>query len=161
MASAACGGISGAGTMGATMINLSGGANSRKSVGIMGAAAAGVLIALAPLVAWIPVPALAGILIVIGVRMIDKNAFKLLKQRETVLDFCVIVAVIVTAVAWNLIAASGIGIALSLLLFIREQTRMSVVRRRLTGAEIFSKKQRLPADMETLARRGQIGRAHV
>ena len=39
------------------------------------------------------------------------------------LDFVVIVAVIVVAETVSLIAASGVGLALAILLFIREQIR--------------------------------------
>ena len=49
----------------------------------------------APLIAWVPIAALAGILIVIGVRMFDRHSLQLLKSRSTILDSVVIVAVVV------------------------------------------------------------------
>ncbi len=153
--SAVSGGLAGAGTMGATLINLSGGGQTRFSGLFEGLFAAAVFLAFGSLVAWIPVPALAGILIVVGFRMIDRSAFRLLRQRSTVLDFIVSLAVVATALAANLIAAAGAGIALSILIFIREQIRSSVVRRRLTAAEIPSKKQRLPDEKQVLSRRGR------
>ena len=54
---------------------------------------------LSPLLAWIPISALAGILLVVAFRMVDWNAFRLLKHRETRLDFAVIAAVVI-GVAW-------------------------------------------------------------
>jgi len=154
LASALCGGIAGAGTSGPTLINLSSGGKTRWSGMMEGVFAAAAFALLAPLVAWIPVPALAGILVVVGWRMMDFSVFRLLRQRSTALDFCVVAVVVVTALASNLIAAAGAGIGMAILLYIREEVRGSVVRRRLTGRDISSKRQRLPADREILQRRG-------
>jgi SulP family sulfate permease len=102
----------------------------------------------------VPVAALAGILIVVGVRMIDRHSFGFLKQRSTILDFGVIAAVVVTALTVSLIAASGVGIALAVVLFIREQIGGSVVRRKLLGNETFSKRIRTHEEMEILTEHG-------
>jgi SulP family sulfate permease len=119
--------------MGATLVNISGGASSRFSGLIEGVLALFAFLLLASLIAWVPVAALAGILIVIGVRMIDRNSLHFLKSRSTILDFAVIVAVIGTALTVSLIAASGVGIVLAVVLFIREQIGGSIVRRKPAG----------------------------
>lgn len=154
LASGAIGGIPGAGTMGATLVNISGGASSRLSGLIEGVLALVAFLLLANLISWIPVAGLAGILIVIGVRMIDRNSLHYLKSRSTILDFAVIAAVIGTALTVSLIAASGVGIVLAVLLFIREQIGGSVVRRKLLGNETFSKRVRTQAEMEILTAHG-------
>src|SRR6185295_18358214 len=89
-------------------------------------------------IAWVPIAALAGILIIVAFRMFDWNSFQLLRQTATLLDFCVIAAVVVVAVTVNLIAASSVGLALAIILFIREQIRGSVIRRKVSGSEISS-----------------------
>mgnify|MGYP003335372742 CR=1 FL=1 len=62
------------------------------------------LLVLGSLISWVPVAALAAILIVIGARMIDRHSFDLLKQHSTILDFVVIAAVIVSwLTAFNVI----------------------------------------------------------
>ena len=152
--SAVFGGMSGAGTMGATLVNISSGGRTRFSGILSGVFSLLALVVFAKFIAWIPVAALAGILIVVAYRMIDKHSFALLKQRSTVLDFVVIAAVVVTAVSFSLIAAAGVGLALAIVLFMRDQIRGSVVRRKMTGGQTFSKKKRLPGDMAVLETEG-------
>jgi SulP family sulfate permease len=112
-------------------------------------------LALGAFIAWIPVGALAGILIVVGVRMIDRHSLHLLESPWTMLDFIVIVAVVAVAVGYSLIAASGVGIALAMLLFIREQLSSTVIRRKTDGGSRFSKRVRLREDMEVLEKQGK------
>ncbi|HYV99421.1 MAG TPA: SulP family inorganic anion transporter, partial [Gemmatimonadaceae bacterium] len=154
LASTLVGGVPGAGTMGATLVNISGGARSRLSGVIEGVAALLALVALSPLLAWIPMAALAGVLIVVGVRMFDRHSLQLLKSRGTRLDFAVIVAVVIVAETVSLIAASAVGVGLAILLYVREQTHTSVVWRRVLGNEMFSKQVRVPAEMKVLEREG-------
>ncbi len=154
LASGIIGGLPGAGTMGATLINLSSGAQSRFSGVFEGILALLAFLALGKLIAWMPVSALAAILIVIGVRMIDRNSLDLLKSHSTILDFVVIVAVIGVTLMVSLIAAAGTGIVLAIILFIREQIGGSIVRRKSYGNQTFSKKIRLPQEMLILEQRG-------
>ena len=151
------GGIPGAGTMGATLVNISSGAVSRFSGVFEGGLALAAFLVLGKLISWVPVAALAAILIVIGVRMIDRHSFQLLKQRTTVLDFAVIAAVIAVALTVSLIAASGIGILLAVVLFIREQIGGAVVRRKVSCNETFSKRVRTHEEMENLTKHGERG----
>ena len=154
LGSALIGGMPGAGTMGATLVNLNSGGNSRLSGVIEGAMALIAFLLLGSLIAWVPVGALAAILIVIGVRMIDKNSLHFLRSRATLLDFAVIAAVVATALTVGLIAASGVGILLAILLFVREQIGGAVVRRKLFGNENFSKRVRTHEEMEILIDKG-------
>ncbi|MBV5334570.1 MAG: SLC26A/SulP transporter family protein, partial [Sulfuricurvum sp.] len=133
------GGMSGSGTMGATMVNLSSGARSSLSGVIEGVMAIISFVLLGSLIAWIPIAALAGILIVIGVRMIDTHSIKLFKSRKTVFDFLIIVIVSLTALTVSLIAASGVGVVLAIILYITQQMGASVVYRKHDGTEIKSK----------------------
>jgi len=155
LASASVGGMSGAGQMGATLVNMSSGGRTWRSGSIEGVLALAVFLLLGDLVAWVPVAALSGILIVVGVRMIDWKSLHYLKSRSTVLDFLVIVAVVVTAKAVSLIAASGAGVALAIFLYVREQTSSSIVYRRNLGHQRFSKQVRLPDEMKLLTEQGE------
>jgi SulP family sulfate permease len=154
LASTIIGGVQGAGTMGATLVNISSGAQTRVSGLIEGMLAVIAFLLLGSLIAWVPIAALAGILIVIGVRMFDRASLHLLKSRSTILDFMVIVAVVLVAETVSLIAASGVGIALAIFLFIREQIGGSIVRRKIYGNQTFSKQVRLQEEMAILERRG-------
>ncbi|MDZ4202301.1 MAG: SulP family inorganic anion transporter [Gallionella sp.] len=152
MASSLIGGIPGAGTMGASLINISSGGTTKLSGFMAGLFSLGALLLLSPLIAWVPVAALAAILIVIGFRMIDTHGLAFFFNPATRLDFIVILSVIMVAIFGNLIAASGVGVALAILLFIREQTRSTVVRNRFEGGEFFHKHALKLRDMERVAR---------
>ena len=154
LASGLVGGIPGAGTMGATLVNMSSGAVSRFSGVIEGVLALFAFLLLGSLMAWVPIGALAAILIVIGVRMVDKHSLALAKSRHTVFDFLVIVSVIGVALFVGLIPASGTGIVLAILLFIREQLSSSIVRRKSYGNMSFSKRNRPEEEMRILEQRG-------
>jgi SulP family sulfate permease len=149
------GGAPGAGAMGTTMVNIASGGQTRRSGMTEGALSLAALLVLAPLIGWIPIAALAGILIVVGARMIDWQSVHLVRSRATALDFGVIVAVVVVAETVGLIAASAVGAGLAGLLFIREQTRGTVVHRKSFAGQIHSKQVRLPEELEVLAREGE------
>lgn len=150
LASNLLGGMSGAGTMGATLVNVSAGGQTRFSGFWVGVFSLVACLFLSNLLAWVPLSALSGILIAVGIRMIDLNTFHLLKQRATWLDFLVVASVVTTAITVNLMAASGLGVLLAILLFLREQIRGSVVRRKSFGNTHFSKKRRLPYEIQAL-----------
>ena len=154
IASGLIGGLPGAGTMGATLVNMSSGAQTKLSGLIEGILALIAFLLLGSLIAWVPVAALAAILTVIGVRMIDRSCLHFLKSRDTVLDFAVIAAVVAVALLFSLIAASAAGIALAVLLFIREQIGGSVVRRKTLGNQTFSKRIRVQSEMKILEAHG-------
>jgi SulP family sulfate permease len=150
MASSLVGGIPGAGTMGASLINVSSGGTTKMSGLMTGVFSLAAFLLLAPVIAWVPVAALAAILIVIGFRMIDRQSLAFFNAPSTRVDFFVILTVVLVAVFGNLIAASGVGVALAMLLFIREQTKSSVVRNRIEGNEILLKRARTETERQQL-----------
>lgn len=154
MASSLVGGIPGAGTMGPSLINISSGGKTRVSGLMSGVFSLVAFMALAPLIAWVPVAALAAILMVVGFRMIDRRSLSFFYSEATRLDFLVIVTVILVALFGNLILASGVGVALAILLFIREQSRSSVVRSRIDGTQVFAKHTPVEGHAERVEREG-------
>ncbi|WCJ58564.1 SulP family inorganic anion transporter [Fontisphaera persica] len=153
--SSLAGGLPGAGTMGATLVNLNSGGRTRLSGVYAGAFVIAAAVLLGNALGWIPLAALAGILMVVACRMMDWHSFHLLRQRATVLDFAVIATVAIIA-QFSLIAATGAGLALAILLFLREQMRGSVIRRKIHGHQISSKQYRLPAEKECLLQYGHL-----
>ncbi|OHD85286.1 MAG: hypothetical protein A3I60_05855 [Sulfuricurvum sp. RIFCSPLOWO2_02_FULL_43_45] len=137
--SALIGGMPGSGTMGATMVNISSGAQTRLSGFIEGSMAVIAFLLFATFIAWIPVASLAAILMIIGFRMIDKHSIKLLRTRKTSLDFIIIIAVAVTALFVSLIAAAGVGLLLAIVLYIGQQIGASVIYRHQDGTEVRSR----------------------
>ena len=148
------GGVPGAGAMAPTVVNLSSGGRTRRSGLLCGFFTVTAFLLLGRALAWLPLAALAGMLIVLAGRMFDWSSLRLLRQRSTHFDFAVAAAVVTTAVAGGLIMAAGVGLALSILVFIRDQTRSSVVRRKLTGDQVSSRLRRLPEEAAVLAREG-------
>ncbi|MBN2625975.1 MAG: SLC26A/SulP transporter family protein, partial [Spirochaetales bacterium] len=148
------GGVPGAGTMGPSLINFTSGARTSRSGVFMGLISLVTLFALGPLISWIPLASLSGVLIVVGIRMMDFKAFRLLKNRSTLFDFLVIMAVVVAAVTKDLIIAAGVGIAMAIILFLREQIRFSVIRRTYDATRVHSKRQRLHDEMKALEEQG-------
>ncbi|MBI4346037.1 MAG: SLC26A/SulP transporter family protein [Elusimicrobia bacterium] len=157
LASLLAGGMPGAGTSGPTLVNVAAGGRSWRSGAAEGAAVLLICLLLTPLVAWVPIAALAGILLVVAFRLVDWHAFDLLRHPETRLDFAVIAAVVAVAEGVGLIAASAVGVALAILLFIRDQVRVTVVHRKLALNEAGSKTRRLPEQKEVLLRDGGRG----
>jgi SulP family sulfate permease len=155
LASALAGGVPGAGTSGATLVNIASGAETRRSGVIEGALVLTAYLLFGGLVAWAPTAALAAILVVVAWRMVDWGSLRLLRQRSTVLDFFVVAAVVAVAVFVGLVSASATGIVLSILLFLRDQMRGSVLHRKTYGDQVFSRQRRLPEEMAVLRRRGR------
>ena len=152
--SALVGGMPGAGTMGATLVSVESGGRTRVAGMLEGGFVLVAALVLGNWIAWVPVAALAGILIVVAVRMFDWSSFQLLRQKSTMLDFAVIATVVIVAVTSNLMAASGAGVGLAMLLFIREQIHGSVIRRKVTGAQVSSTQHRVPAAQALLEQHG-------
>jgi SulP family sulfate permease len=140
--------------MGPTLVNVTSGGRTPRSGVIEGIFVVLALVLLSRLIAWVPIGALAGILLMIAWRMFDKNMFHLLRYPIGRLDFCVIAGVILVALTVDLIAASGVGIALAILLFIRDQVRGSVIRRKRYLNQMSSKTRRQAAEREILNRDG-------
>ena len=153
-ASAIVGGMPGAGTSGATLVNIASGGRTRLSGVLEGVLALLAYLLLGRFIAWAPIAALAGILIVVAWRMFDKASFRLLRQRSTILDFVVVASVVAVAVFVGLITASGVGVGLAIILFIRDQIRGSVIHRKVYGNQIFSKQRRLLEEVAILEREG-------
>ena len=155
LASTLFGGVPGAGTMGASLVNKASGGMTGLSSIIQGLWSLLAVLFLTPLIAWVPVSALAAILVVIGLNMIDWHTFQLLRSRDTLLDFMVIALVVIVANTISLIAASGLGVALAILMFIREQIHSSPIRRKSYGSKMFSKRIRMPGEREVLELAGR------
>lgn len=154
IASSAIGGIPGSGTMGPTLVNLNSGAQTRISGIAEGALSLLAALALGSFIAWIPIATLAGVLIVIGLRMIDTEPLRFLESRATVFDFAVVVTVIAVALTVGLIAASAMGVAMSILLFVREQVGGSVVRHKSFVNQRSSTWYRPEAEMRVIEQKG-------
>ncbi len=154
MTASVVGGMPGAGQMGATMVNYSSGAKTRISGVVEGLTSVIAALLLGSFIAWTPVATLSGVLIVVGLRMIDTDPLRFLESKSTVIDFVVVLAVVGVALTIGLIAASAVGVILSIMLFLREQVGGTVVRRKSFVGERSSAWYRPESEMRILEKKG-------
>ena len=147
------GGMPGAGTMGATMVNFTSGGRTLWSGVTEGVLVVLAFVLLGGLIAWVPIGALAGLLLVVAWKMFDRGMFRLVLQRSTRIDFLVIITVVGVAQI-ELIAASAVGILLAILLFMRDQILGSVIVKKVDLHGARSTRRRLAAETEILGQHG-------
>ncbi len=112
------GGIPGAGATKGTVININSGGKTRLSGAIHGLFLLIILLGAGSLAAYIPIPVLAGILIPVGLNIIDYKALKHL-LKVPLSDTVVLILVLLMTTFGNLIYAVGTGILLASLLFMK------------------------------------------
>ncbi len=152
------GGMPGAGTMGATLVNFTSGGRSYWSGVAEGVLVIAAFVLFGQLIAWVPISALAGILLVVAFRMFDRGIFRLVLHRGTRIDF-IVIATVVAVAQIGLIVASAVGIGLAILLFIRDQIRGTVMFSKQDLRTTHSKRRRLEGERDVLQAEG--GRAQV
>jgi SulP family sulfate permease len=155
MCSAIFGGMPGGAALGPTLVNVNSGAKTRFSGFFVGVFAILFLLVFPQIISWTPVAALAGVLMVLGFRMIDWKSFKLLKHKSTTIDFIVIIVVVISAIFYDLVTAAGTGVTMAIIMFIKGQINSTVIRRKYFGNETFSKKKRLPSEIDILDKHGK------
>ena len=156
-ASALAGGVPGSGATGPTLVNVTSGGRTAWSGALEGLFVLLAFLTFRDLIAWLPISALAGILLVIAWRMFDFGMFRLLVVPSTRLDFFVIGAVILVAASVGLIQAAATGVGLTMLLFIRNQLRAAVIQRKVDLTQIRSKRRRNAEEIRLLDEHGQNG----
>lgn len=113
------GGIPGAGATKGTVVNINAGGRTRISGAIHGLVLLAVLLGLGSLAAYIPLSVLAGLLIPIGVKIIDTKGLKHL-LRVPKADAVVLIIVLLITTFGSLIQAVGLGVALACILFMKK-----------------------------------------
>jgi SulP family sulfate permease len=113
------GGIPGAGATIRTVINIRSGGTTRLSGLIAALLLLSILLGLGPVASRIPAAVLAGILITVGIGVMDYKGLKAIPKmpRSEVL---VMIIVLVLSVFWNLVYAVGIGLVLASLMFMKK-----------------------------------------
>ncbi len=118
------GGIPGAGATKGTVVNINAGGRTRLSGMIHSLFLLAVLLGLGQFAAYIPLAVLAGIIIPIGIAIIDKRAIKHLLQIPKS-DAIVLVIVLGITTFGSLIQAVGIGLILASLLFMKRSSDLA------------------------------------
>ena len=119
MISSMFGGMMGAGTTPATVLNIKSGGRSRLSGIIHALLLIAVLLIAAPIASLIPKAALAGLLITVGISILDFEVFRLLKRLPMHDNFVMIVVLVMTAF-WDLMYAVAAGLIFAALIFMKK-----------------------------------------
>ena len=121
MASALIGGLPGAGATMRTVVNINAGGKTRLSGLIHGLLLVAILLGLGKFAAYIPMSVLAGILITVGIGIMDYKGLRHL-ARVPKTDAVILMIVLLITVFGNLLHAVGVGIVLACVLFMKKSS---------------------------------------
>lgn len=128
VASGLFGGLPATGAIARTAVNIRSGGRTRLSAIVHSAVLVLVIVALSPVVARIPLSALAGVLIMTAIRMMDFAVAGRI-WRTTRADRLTFVLTCATTVFLDLIAAVLLGVAMAAVMSLRHMAATSAVRR--------------------------------
>lgn len=118
MGAALIGGLPGAGATMRTVINIDSGGKTKLSGIIAGIFLLAVLLGVGPVVAYVPNAVLAGILLTVGIGIIDYKAIRHIKSLP-LSDTIIMFVVLALTVFVDLLTAVGVGMVLAALLFMK------------------------------------------
>ena len=113
------GGIPGAGATIRTVVNIQSGGKTKLSGMVAAVVLLVILLILSPLASQIPAAVLAGILVTVGIGVMDYKGLKALKKIPKT-EVAVMVVVLLLSVFWNLVYAVGVGLILASLFFMKK-----------------------------------------
>ncbi|NNL15512.1 MAG: SulP family inorganic anion transporter [Flavobacteriaceae bacterium] len=123
------GGIPGAGATIRTVVNINSGGKTKLSGMIAGVLLFIILLALAPLASKIPASVLAGILITVGIGVMDYKGLKAIPYLpkdvklgpiKFSMEVVIMLTVLLLSTFWNLVYAVGIGLVIASLMFMKK-----------------------------------------
>jgi len=112
------GGLPGAGATIRTVVNINAGGKTRISGMIAGIMLFVITMAFAPLASEIPAAVLAGILITVGISVMDYKGLKAIPNMPRS-EVVIMLIVLILSSVWNLVYAVGIGLVIASLMFMK------------------------------------------
>ena len=131
------GGLPGAGATIRTVVNIKAGGQTRLSGMISGILLFCVILALGPLASKIPAAVLAGILITVGIDVMDMQGFRELKFMKKE-DAVVLLTVLALTVFWQLVYAVAVGFIIALFQFIKKTSDMTESTFKIDNSDVDS-----------------------
>jgi SulP family sulfate permease len=125
------GGIPGAGATIRTVVNINAGGKTRLSGIIAGLLLLVVLLALGPVASKIPAAVLSGILITVGIGVMDYKGLKALPHIP-IGEIAIMFVVLLLSVFWDLVSAVGIGLVLASLIFMKKMGDVTAEQTKIT-----------------------------
>jgi len=123
------GGIPGAGATIRTVVNIKAGGKTKLSGMVAGVVLLLVLLVLSPIASKIPASVLAGILITVGIGVMDYKGLKAIRVLPKDLkigpikvssEVLIMITVLLLSTFWNLVNAVGIGLVIACLIFMKK-----------------------------------------
>lgn len=155
IASAAFGALPIAGSRAVTAANITSGGRTPLAALLSSAGVLLVLLLLAPLLQWIPLAALAGLLMVTAIRMVDYESLNLFKMKSGFENLMIILTVTAVTISIDLMIAVAVGLIVASFLFVKEQSDRTIVRRKYFGHVVHSKKFRSREHTRILEEKGK------
>jgi len=144
------GGIPGAGATIRTVVNINAGGKTKLSGMLAGILLLVVILALGPVASKIPAAVLAGILITVGIGVIDYKGLKALPHMSRS-EAVILITVLILSSTWNLVYAVGIGLIIASLIFMKkigDLTTQSSRVKLLTKEEVWEDEIDFPKDLK-------------
>ncbi len=113
------GGIPGAGATIRTVVNINAGGVTRISGMIAGLLLLIILLALGPVASQIPAAVLAGLLVTVGIGVMDYKGLKAIPYMPKP-EVIIMIVVLILSSVWNLVYAVGIGLVIASLMFMKK-----------------------------------------
>lgn len=113
------GGIPGAGATIRTVVNIKAGGKTKLSGMVAGLLLLVILLLLGPIASKIPAAVLAGILITVGIGVMDYKGLKAIPNMPKA-EVIILIVVLVLSSVWNLVYAVGIGLVIASLMFMKK-----------------------------------------
>ena len=148
------GGIPGAGATIRTVVNINAGGKTKLSGMIAGVMLLIIMLALAPVASQIPAAVLAGILVTVGIGVMDYKGLKAIPSlpRDIKLgplklssEVLIMLTVLVLSSVWNLVYAVGIGLVIASLMFMKKMGDLTAER---SGVQSLQKEKAWPDESE-------------
>ena len=144
------GGIPGAGATIRTVVNINAGGKTRLSGMMAGILLFVILLALGPVASKIPAAVLAGILITVGIGVMDYKGLRAIPYMPRP-EVAVMIIVLVLSSVWNLVYAVGIGLVIASLMFMKKIGDLTAKRSdvfSLKKESAWSDEKDFPAELE-------------
>ncbi len=138
------GGIPGAGATIRTVVNINAGGKTKLSGMIAGILLLIILLVLGPIASQIPAAVLAGILITVGIGVLDYKGLKAIPSMPKS-EVLILITVMVLSSVWNLVYAVGIGLVIASLMFMK---KIGDVTAEQSSIESFDRSKAWPDEKE-------------
>jgi len=136
------GGIPGAGATIRTVVNINSGGKTKLSGMIAGVILLVVLLGLGPIASKIPAAVLAGILVTVGIGVMDYKGLKAIANlpKDTKIgpikfssEVLIMIVVLLLSTFWNLVYAVGVGLVIASLMFMKKIGDLTAAKSEVTS----------------------------